>query len=180
MLFIRLKGQVKRIVKDAMYSTNKIEAVIKNIEEGGVVLIDEHGNKGQGPIAQPGIGTRDVIKEDSVTIIDQEVGKPNEGSDVVQNQMETEGIHEVVDSTRNVRETMDHVTVKGRLDFARNIDKIEVEKIEGIGESQIEIAVAKTEPPSPTVGLDMRPQDKNNWVAPSHVMAWVNVLEGGG
>ncbi|KAK9921743.1 hypothetical protein M0R45_030240 [Rubus argutus] len=140
-----------------MCSANKIEAVFKNIEAGGVVLIDERESKGQSLVAQPGIGTRDVIKEDSVMIIDQEVGKPNKGSDVIHIQMETEEIDEVVDSTRKVRETMDHVTMKGRLNFARNIDKIGAEKIEGIGESQIEIAIAKIVPPSPTVELDMRP-----------------------
>lgn len=153
-LFSRLKGQVERDVKKAMDSANKIEAVINNIEASGLAaLIDEHGSIGdQSTVAQPGIRPRDVIKEDSAAIfIDQEGGKPNQGSDVVPNQMETEGIHEVVDSTRNVRETMDHATVKGTLDFARNL-----EKIEGSGESQIEIAVAETEPPSPTaIGLDV-------------------------
>ncbi|XP_004310276.1 PREDICTED: uncharacterized protein LOC101303670 [Fragaria vesca subsp. vesca] len=167
-LIIRLKVQVEKSVKETSDSADKIEAVIKNIEAGGVEQIDDLGGKGHSPV-EPGSPavirdvpqvnmevSRDVIKEalvDSAKIlIDQKGVKSNERSDVVQDQMETAAGLDVLSLQGSTDvETLCSTLVDSALKCATNIDKMAVDKNEGSG-SPIEIAVAaETEPPSPTV-----------------------------
>ncbi|KAL6175248.1 hypothetical protein ACLB2K_051890 [Fragaria x ananassa] len=168
-LIIRLKVQVEKSVKETSDSADKIEAVIKNIEAGGVVQIDDLGGEGHRPV-EPGLPavirdvpqvnmevSRDVIKEalvDSAKIlIDQKWVKSNERSDVVQDQMETAAGLDVLSLQGSMDvETLYSTPVDSALKCATNIDKMGVDKNEESGESPIEIAVAaETEPPSPTV-----------------------------
>ncbi|KAL6181738.1 hypothetical protein ACLB2K_048387 [Fragaria x ananassa] len=168
-LIIRLKVQVEKSVKETSDSADKIEAVIKNIEAGGVEQIDDLGGKGHSPV-EPGSPavirdvpqvnmevSRDVIKEalvDSAKIlIDQKGVKSNERSDVVQDQMETAAGLDVLSLQGSMDvETLHSTLVDSALKCETNIDKMGIDKNEGSGESPIEITVAaETEPPSPTV-----------------------------
>jgi hypothetical protein len=212
---------VERDVKRTMDSANKIEAVIKKIEGGGWAQNNEFGSECQSrglPTIGFGLdvhrqGPWDLNKETLVNLarINEQGVKPNEASDAVQNQMETQGSCEVPPSpavgsdvlnmqgpSDAIEETLfvlarvkqemikpiegSHVSQNqietdsscevlpreaGTLDsITRNIE-VGVKEMEGTEvvvstrdvqepmKRTLEIAVAETEPPSPTVGLDV-------------------------
>lgn len=133
-LFIDLKGQVERNVKEAMDLTSNIAAVIKKIGGGGVIQDDEI--ESALPVRSPTVrldalnmqGARDVIEE------------------TLDSTRNTERI-EFIDSATNLHGTTD--VIKETFDFTRNIEGIEVKKTEGSGvvQNQTEIAAAENRTP---------------------------------
>ncbi|KAM5571277.1 hypothetical protein ABKV19_011737 [Rosa sericea] len=158
-LFIELKRQVGRSLKEAMDSANSIEAAIKKIE-------------GMSGVVQKNEVLSDAKEEtfvDSERVVEEAV-KPIEWSDAVQDQMETDQLgHEppslaVGLDVHTLKNTSDDVNEETLLDLARVKDEVIKPIDEGSDalKNQTECEIAAAEPPSSSSAVGLALESTSN------------------